>query len=108
MNVYDGTIDWLSADIDLTTSEFLNSFVLNDQWTYPYVDQLYTSRYAVVNAFAYALLGDDYTNHGINANFVDMNEVVLVADRLLQIEWPDEEEAHMETYRYLDVQALII
>jgi len=108
LDVYDGSIDWLNIDDDNAIAAFLDSFVLLDQWNYPYVDLIYTSRYDVVNAIAYAIYADEYTNKGINANYVDMNEIGLVADRLLQIEWRGQEDHHMETYRYLDVQALII
>ena len=44
---------------------------------------------------------------GVDITTINMNEVALIADRLSDAEWYDIEH-HFETYRYTNIEALIV
>ena len=44
---------------------------------------------------------------GVDINTINMNEVALIADRLSDVEWHDI-DYHFDTYRYTDIEALIV
>lgn len=108
VNVYDGIlIDWLSADDDAAVAALLDNVAVLDQWTWPYMDVANTDAATVIDAILTSLTGLDSTALNVDITLVDMNEIALIADRLFDVESYDADH-HYETYRYTNIEALII